>query len=343
MKLDIEKLRKKRKWTGKEVGLALLANTLNDIKHVGVEHEPLFSQEEFAKMEKNLKSESDEQVYAVYRSLYSSLLDGYNTGLGLYQQFYNGFCNLFNFMNELKQVEFSRGILARLPLMVTQKQYDDLEEKALKLVKEGKNNGVSVENIILDIATKEKNEQSSHDEISFSGIVVVETKDSSLLDDNGYFIFQDPFKNFSSLKISYEDGEVKESIRSWEQNFIYYAVAYFYAYNTLLVILEECYDIENLSSIARLDTCDIESEVKKFNMSLASFQDNLSGSLWQREEKSKYINDIFNKLTIEELKPVQEDIEFVKQAVNDLGFSTLAEVNLKYFDTFLSMLSKGVV
>ena len=61
-KYQLDKLLKKKGWTGKEVGQLLIASMLNDIKQQGQgEKTPLFSQSDFEKMESSLNSDFDYQ------------------------------------------------------------------------------------------------------------------------------------------------------------------------------------------------------------------------------------------------------------------------------------------
>ena len=88
---SIKSLLSKKGWTGEEVGKALIASLLNDIRYQGQEHELLFTQADFDKMESSLSTDRDYLAYGVYRDIYSSIVDTYNRGQGLYQQFYNGY------------------------------------------------------------------------------------------------------------------------------------------------------------------------------------------------------------------------------------------------------------
>ena len=88
---SIKSLLSKKGWTGKEVGKALIASLLNDIRYQGQEHELLFTQADFDKMESSLSTDRDYLAYGVYRDIYSSIVDTYNRGQRLYQQLYNGY------------------------------------------------------------------------------------------------------------------------------------------------------------------------------------------------------------------------------------------------------------
>ena len=78
--MNIDKLLKKRGWTGEEVGKALIASLLNDIRYQGQEHELLFTQADFDKMESSLSTDRDYLASGVYRDIYSSIVDTYNRG-----------------------------------------------------------------------------------------------------------------------------------------------------------------------------------------------------------------------------------------------------------------------
>lgn len=123
---NIDRLLAKKGWSGEEVGKALLASVIHDAKHLGEpNHKPLFSQEDFNRMESSLKTEYDYTVYGIYRDLYSAIVDSYNSAQGMFQQFYNGYARYSNSLNEcihadeaLKHAEDGH------PLILTQSQYN---------------------------------------------------------------------------------------------------------------------------------------------------------------------------------------------------------------------------
>ena len=68
----INRLLNKKGWTGVEVGKALVASIVHDIKHQSEpDYKPLFSQSDFDKMESSLSTERDYLAYGVYRDIYS--------------------------------------------------------------------------------------------------------------------------------------------------------------------------------------------------------------------------------------------------------------------------------
>ena len=135
-KYQLDKLLKKKGWTGKEVGQLLIASMLNDIKQQGQrEKTPLFSQADFEKMESSLNSDFDYLSYGVYRELYSSIIDSFNRGQGLCQQFYNGFSRLYLMLREVQIADNIQKAYDDTPLIMTESQYKRLEAEAVQTLK----------------------------------------------------------------------------------------------------------------------------------------------------------------------------------------------------------------
>lgn len=131
MAKSIDSLLKKRGWTGADVGRALLASIVHDIKHQrDPDYKPLFSQADFDKMEESLSTEKDYLVYGVYRDIYGSLIDAYNRGQGLAQQFQNGYSRHSHSLVLCQKAEEALSSLEDSPLIVTQAQYDRLKQQA---------------------------------------------------------------------------------------------------------------------------------------------------------------------------------------------------------------------
>lgn len=133
---QINRLLKKKGWTGEEVGKLLIASMLNDIKQQGQEEKtPLFSQKDFENMESSLTSDRDYLTYGVYRDLYSSIIDSFNRGQGLYQQFYNGFTRLWTELREVQNADSAQASLDDVPLIMTESQYKRLEAEAAETLR----------------------------------------------------------------------------------------------------------------------------------------------------------------------------------------------------------------
>lgn len=136
MAKNIDSLLKKKGWTGEEVGKALIASTIHDVKHKrDPDYKPLFSQADFDKMESSLNPDKDYLTYGVYRDLYSSIIDSYNRGQGLFQQFYNGYSRYSNTMAMCQQSDEALKRSDDYPLIMTQSQYDRYKAKAEEYLK----------------------------------------------------------------------------------------------------------------------------------------------------------------------------------------------------------------
>lgn len=132
---QINRLLKKKGWTGEEVGKLLIASMINDIRQQGQEiKEPYISQSDFEIMESSLTSERDHLVYGIYIDLYGAIIDSYNRGQGLYQQFYNGFYRVTSELQEIKHADEAQKRMDYIPLIMTESQYNRLKTEAVKTV-----------------------------------------------------------------------------------------------------------------------------------------------------------------------------------------------------------------
>jgi len=129
---NLKSLLAKKGWTGEEVGKALIASLLNDIRYQGQEHELLFTQADFDKMESSLSTDRDYLAYGVYRDIYNSIVDTYNRGLGLYQQFYNGYYRYIMHLRGAMKADHALKKAENYPLIMTEEQYRKAEQDTLE-------------------------------------------------------------------------------------------------------------------------------------------------------------------------------------------------------------------
>lgn len=136
MAKSIDSLLKKKGWSGEEVGKALVASVVHDIKHKGEpDFKPLFTQADFDKMESSLNTDRDYLVYGCYRDIYSSIIDTYNRGQAFYQQFYNGYSRYSNAMLLCQRAENALKQAGNYPLIMTQIQYNRSKREAKERLK----------------------------------------------------------------------------------------------------------------------------------------------------------------------------------------------------------------
>lgn len=132
---NLKSLLSKKGWTGEEVGKALIASLLNDIKNQGQEYELLFTQEDFSRMEDSLKTERDFTAYGVYRDIYSSIVDHYNKANALHQQFYNGYYRYLMHLDGATRADEALKRAELYPLIMTAGQYQQAEREATESLK----------------------------------------------------------------------------------------------------------------------------------------------------------------------------------------------------------------
>lgn len=131
MARDVKTLLSKKGWTGQEVGQALMASLIHEVKNLGKDVKPLFTQADLDRMENSLNTRPDYISYGVYQSIYSAVVDGFNKGQGLYQQFYNGFYRYMMLLQQATKIEQSLKEAENYPLVMTQSQYDRIAAHVL--------------------------------------------------------------------------------------------------------------------------------------------------------------------------------------------------------------------
>lgn len=130
MARDLKGLLSKKGWTGEEVGKALIASLVNDIKHLGQTYEPLFTQDDLTRMVKNLQTDRDRNVFNFYQNIHTGIVEAYNRGQAQHQQFYNGFYRLLLNLRQCQTAEEALKIEDESPLVMTQSQYDRYYKEA---------------------------------------------------------------------------------------------------------------------------------------------------------------------------------------------------------------------
>jgi len=122
----------KTSWSGEEVGKALIQSTLHDIKtQLQPDYKPLYTQKEFEKMEESIATDEDYYItYGTYKKLAAAILDAYNRGTALYQQFFNGFSGYYNIFTSCYKSSGALEEADKLPLIMTREQYERAKKAA---------------------------------------------------------------------------------------------------------------------------------------------------------------------------------------------------------------------
>ena len=344
MAMNIMKLLHKKSWSGEEVGKALLSSIIYDINHGNEPNfSPLFSQADFEKMENSLKTEQERSIYSVYKNIYQALIDSYNRGQGLYQQFWHGYYRYKNTLELCRKTDNMIKHTQNLPLVISRAQYDRLKIKAQNALKNQKNAQKEpkeqdiIDQFIAEIALKNPK---IADYMAFNGLAILQDAKPDLLDEDGRYIQESIFDLESTLDNLFADGKTKTELAMLGDKFFKPAMRYFYAFNALMSIIGDIYGIENLETV-NLNTENFELQLKNLNRAIYGFYKDVAGNSAQKEHKRAMIKELFNPVDIEELKPKKADIAQVKQEISELGFTLEARQKLKSFDNFISLLIGG--
>lgn len=149
MAKNIDALLKKKGWTGKEIGQALVSSLIHDIKHKSEpDYKPLFTQKDFDRMEATISTDVDFKMYSIYREIYSGLVTTYNEGQGKYQQFCNGYYRYLMILTNAYRAEIYKDTLIYVPYVITKDEYEEHKAKAEERVKNFK---ASFNDIVYDM------------------------------------------------------------------------------------------------------------------------------------------------------------------------------------------------
>lgn len=335
MAMNIMKLLHKKNWSGEEVGKALLSSIIYDINHGNEPNfSPLFSQADFEKMENSLKTEQERSIYSVYKNIYQALIDSYNRGQGLYQQFWHGYYRYKNTLELCRKTDRMIKHTQNLPLVISREKYDRLKIKAQNALKDQKNDQIEpkeqdiIDQFIAEIALKNPK---IADYMAFNGVAILQDAKPDLLDEDGKYIQESIFDLESTLDNLFTDGKTKSELTMLGDKFFKPAMRYFYAFNAFMNIIGDIYGIENLETV-NLNTENLELQLQNLNRAIYGFYKDVAGNSAQKEHKRAMIKELFNPVAIEELKPKKAAIAQVKQEIYELKFTPDARQKLKSFD-----------
>ena len=127
----------KKSWTGKDVGIVLLLNHQHELEELAAGKRapipPIVPIEKFNEMWDYLQTAPELfREYLIYESFSSFIASLYDRNQCLRQQFYNGFNRLRGLLAELERSEDAKEVLRKLPLILTQEEYDQTAAEIIK-------------------------------------------------------------------------------------------------------------------------------------------------------------------------------------------------------------------
>ena len=132
--INIDRLLKKKKWTGGEVGKALIAQLVYDHRQKNDPNakKPMTSKD-FEKLRDGLfngRNDYEISVYRKYSACYSGLVDLFNFWQANNQQINHAFYRILMYLNMALQAEDAKAISEEYPLILTEEKYNELKEVA---------------------------------------------------------------------------------------------------------------------------------------------------------------------------------------------------------------------
>ena len=146
-KKEVDKLLKKRKsWTGEQIGQILLSNLLVQLTDEGEE----VPNEDINKMVANLKNPFESQVYNTYVTLYAGLIDLYNFLQASGEQATSSVTALKLIMYSHVRTAYERQRELNSPLRITDRQYQRYKAKQNSYLKKLSRDNKKIKVVLLD-------------------------------------------------------------------------------------------------------------------------------------------------------------------------------------------------
>lgn len=170
------------------------------------------------------------------------------------------------------------------------------------------------------------------------GIAIIKDPHPNQIDDKGYYIQpKSPLYYTTTLETIIKDIDTVEEIEGLIYRLINPAIAYLYAFNSLIDILQNVYEISDLDTL-KTDLTTIESRVKAYNSMLHLFYVSVRGSNDTKAVKREILKNLFQEINIEELKPSEEAFKKVQAEIDELGLTEKAKKRFRYLDPFINAL-----
>lgn len=136
MAFDINRLLKKKGWTGEETGKALIYSLVNDYKQTlagSTDPKPLFPSERIREMLHGFRaSASDIEAYNRYIELQNWIKQYQAVANAYFQRFQSSINEFIAVVRSAETAESEYRYIERLPRIMTQKQYDALKAKRIE-------------------------------------------------------------------------------------------------------------------------------------------------------------------------------------------------------------------
>ena len=324
---DIKRLLNKKSWSGQELGILELTNMCVMFRQSleGKYPQPIVTQAKLNKMINTLNYQQ-ELIYNGYISIHEWLSIRYNIAQTHLQHAQLRYRELAGYMALATLAEDVYHYIEQLPIIMTQKQYED--------TKAGD-----------DISVFDGNKRAL-----CNGIAILQTNKlidhSTHIDERGYYAEPDIQYTISDFTLesffpeaeSYADNiDIVESAR---QNLIesYY---YLKGYNLALKLIGRFYDVPEMT-VFRMNIVRIEDDIQAFNELVTILckkitdTDYANGEL--KAKKLQVLKDFFQPINYEAIAIPAGNVEQAEKLLKD--FAAFKPENKNRFNTLLCVLSE---
>ena len=153
---DIKRLLNKKGWTGKELGILELTNMaiLFRQRLQGQEQKPIIESAQFQKMLNDLKDPVQGKEYNGYISIHEWVVVAFNIAQTQLQQAQVNFRTLEGYITKAMIAEDVFLYASQLPVIMTQKQYDDLRAERIEAYFKDEESGEELESNIFNLVER---------------------------------------------------------------------------------------------------------------------------------------------------------------------------------------------
>lgn len=133
MAKTLKEILKQKKWTPRDLGLAVLYNLEKDLTYPGENYPPLFPQSELNKMVNTIGEEGRPEL-EVYHLLNHTFANNRNFIISYVQLALHGYYKYVTCISELSREETDYHAKTSPPLIITQERYDQLAEQLINKI-----------------------------------------------------------------------------------------------------------------------------------------------------------------------------------------------------------------
>lgn len=292
--LNVDKLLKKKKWTGEELGRLELVNTLHVFSQTmqgDKKPKPLVNRADFRRMLNSITEPEQRMIYNGYIAIHEWFSTMYNLAIAQEQQAYLNLNVLINTMLNASVCEKICEYINELPAVLTDAQYK-------KLIEAKKEEIMPAENM-------QVNSETGHYKIPIPrGILTAISLESYLPNEKDHAL--------KKSKVENARGTLVDS---------YY---FLLGYNASLMIVDEMYNLDEIE-VAMIKINRLEDHVATFN--------ELSTQLYKTIESKNDTGDHFRQMKLNTLRDIFYPID-IKNIALPIEKIKQTKENMKDFKAF---------